>query len=322
MRVPARSACSERLVERRMLEKNRVLAIVVTYQPDESFAARFVHLAGQVGGVLIVDNNSGGEAVSMLYQTADRLNMQLVRNSENLGLASALNVGIRHAIASGYDWALLFDQDSAPGDQVFEGLRDAYEQFPSRKRLAVIGSNYRMRNTGKLQFPESATTNCVWSERRAVITSGSLVSLSAYRTLGPFRDEYFIDCVDHEYCLRARSKGFEIIATRKPLMVHGIGRPTVHRLPWRTIEVSNHAKIRRYYMIRNHIDMAKKYVLREPAWVLGSLWTRFKSILLLCLFETDRLAKIKYSMLGLIDGFYSKFDRKLVSEANRVLSRQ
>jgi rhamnosyltransferase len=293
-----------------MLEKNRILAIVVTYHPDSSFADRFKGLRGQVDAVLIVDNNSGLGAVSMLRQARARLDMDLILNSKNVGLAAALNIGVKEAIAKGYEWALLFDQDTVPGSHIVEGLCQAYDDFPRKDKLAIIGSNYSEPDTGKLRF-SPVTNGCSWKERRVVITSGSLVSLPVYGMLGPFRNEYFIDCVDLEYCLRARSRGFEVIRTDKPLMVHGIGQPTRHRLPWREIGVSNHSRIRRYYMIRNNIDMAKKYLLREPAWVLASLWARFKSMLLLCVFEEDRLAKVRYAAMGLFDGLCSKFDRKL-----------
>ncbi len=293
-----------------MLEKKSILAILVTYHPDSSFAERFQVLRGQVDAVLIVDNNSGPATVSMLREAAARLDMDLILNSENVGLAAALNIGVKQAMAKGYEWALLFDQDTVPGSNIVEGLRQAYDDFPRKDRLAIIGANYSEPDTGNLRFPP-VTNGCSWKERRVVITSGSLLSLRIYGKLGPFRDEYFIDCVDLEYCLRARSRGFEVIRTGKPLMVHGIGQPTQHRLPWREIDVSNHSGVRRYYMIRNNIDMAKKYLLREPAWVLASLWTRFKSMLLLCVFEEDKLAKIRYAAMGLFDGLCSKFDRKL-----------
>ena len=294
-----------------MLKKNSILAVVVTYHPDGSFAERFEPVARQVGAVLIVDNNSGPAAVSMLREAAARLGMDLILNSENVGLAAALNIGVARAIAGGYEWALLFDQDTAPGANVFEGLREVYDGFPRKDKLAVIGANYSEPHTRKLRFSQVIPNGCSWRERRVVITSGSLLSLTAYRTLGPFRNEYFIDCVDLEYCLRARSKGFEVIATNKALMVHGIGQPTMHRLPWREIDVSNHSRFRRYYMVRNNVDLAKKYFFREPAWVLASLWTRLKSVLALCAFEEDKLAKVRYAVIGLFDGLLSKFDRKL-----------
>lgn len=293
-----------------MLDKTSVMAIVVTYHPDTMFAERFERLRGQVDSILVVDNNSGSEAVSMLRELAVRLDMELVLNSENLGVATALNIGMTRAIASGYGWALLFDQDTVPGDEMFDGLSRVYEEFPRKDKLAIIGSNYLEPVSGKLRFSKAPGNGRSWQSRTVVITSGSLVSLRIYETLGPLRDEYFIDCVDHEYCLRARSKGFEVIATVKPLMTHGIGRPTPHRLPWRATEASNHSSMRRYYMIRNHVDLAKRYLLGEPAWVVASLWARFKSLVSICLFEDDRVTKMRYSWMGLVDGLRSNFGRQ------------
>jgi rhamnosyltransferase len=292
-----------------MLEKKNVLAVVVTYHPDSSFAERFDRLAGQVDAVLIVDNDSGPAAVAMLREAVARLNMGLILNSENVGLAAALNIGVARAIANGYGWVLLFDQDTIPGDDMLKGLREAYNDFPRKGKLAIIGSNYSEPRTG---FPKLVTNGCSWRERKVVITSGSLLSLPIYEMLGPFRNEYFIDCVDLEYCLRARSRGFEVIMTCEPLIVHGSGQATGHRLPWREIDASNHSRIRWYYMIRNDIDLAKRYLLREPAWVLANLWTRFKGMILVCIFEEDRFGKVWYSVMGLFDGLSSKFDRELV----------
>jgi rhamnosyltransferase len=311
MLARVKSVCSEQCAELYMIEKKNILGIVVTYHPDLSFPERFEGLTGQVDAVLIVDNNSDALAVSMLREMATRLNMDLILNSENLGLAAALNIGVKHAITKGYEWALLYDQDTVPGDEVFEGLRKVYDDFPRKDKLAVIGSNYNEPHTGKLRVSPPVRNGCSWKERRVVISSGSLLSLAIYRVLGPFRDEYFIDCIDLEYCLRARSEGFKVIVASKPLMIHAVGNPTRHSIPWRGIEVSNHSRVRRYYMFRNTVDVAKKYFLREPAWVLLSLWTRFKSILLLCIFEDDKVAKVKYSAMGLFDGLFSKFDRKL-----------
>ena len=288
-----------------------ICAVIVTYHPDSSFAARFENLSRQVDAVLIVDNNSGPSAASMLREAAARLDLGLILNSENVGLAAALNIGVKQAIARGYAWALLFDQDTVPGSNVVGGLRQAYDDFPRKDKLAIIGSNYSEPDTGKLRFSPLATDGRSWKERRVVITSGSLLSLQIYGVLGPFRDEYFIDCVDLEYCLRARSKGFQVIVASKSLMIHDVGNPTRHRLPWQEIDVSNHSRVRRYYMVRNNVDLAKKYLWREPVWVLASLWTRLKSTVLLCLFEDDKLAKVRYSVIGLLDGLFSKFDRKL-----------
>src|SRR6266850_5444182 len=280
-------------------KKSDICAVIVTFHPDDAISERIASIRHQVHEVLIVDNNSDRVAFNLLQRLSLEPSMHLIRNEENVGIASALNQGVRWAIQRGYPCALLLDQDTVPASCMVDSLIEAYEAFPRKDRLALIGSNYEdpHSHTNLPQFhPQD---DRVWEERKTVITSGTLLFLAAHERIGPFRDEFFIDCVDLEYCLRARSKGFKVIVTSKPLMIHVIGQPTQHRLPWREIGLSNHNHIRRYYMIRNHIDLVKKYALREPAWVLASLWRRFKSIIVLSLFEEDRLAKVRYSAMGL-----------------------
>jgi rhamnosyltransferase len=293
-----------------MPQKETIAGIIVTYHPDSGFVRRFSGLREQVDRVVVVDNASGPECVSMLREAAARLEWRLILNDRNLGLAAALNAGVADAIISGYRWALLFDQDTTPGEGMVEGLRAAYLDFPRKDRLAVIGSNYTAHREALRSFPAVCQRRC-WTEQKVLITSGSLLSLRVYAKLGPFVNKYFIDCVDLEYCLRARCSGFEVIMTTQPLMIHEIGRPIRHRLPWRDIAVTNHVPARWYYMIRNDVDMARKYVLRQPAGVLTSLWTRFKALVLLCVFEENRCAKLRYSIRGMLDGLHAKFDRNI-----------
>jgi rhamnosyltransferase len=290
--------------------KDNVTAIVVTYHPDSQFPERLRVIAEQVGTVLIVDNHSSRAEINMLEQCASCFNATLLKNTTNLGIAAGLNIGMAHAIRWGYEWALLFDQDTVANRDLVVGLRQAYEEFPAKGQLGLIGSNYTDTATGT---PRKSTnlTGHAWIERRTVITSGTLLSVWVYQTLGAFREEYFIDCVDLEYCLRAKTKQLKVIMTTKPLMTHDVGHTTMHQIGWKKTGTSNHSPTRRYYMIRNQISMAKEYIFREPAWLALSFWTSFKSMVSICLFENQRVEKLKYAALGLLDGILSKFDRQL-----------
>ena len=165
-------------------------------------------------------------------------------------------------------------------------------QFPQKDKLAVIGSNYLDPTLVRpfLEFDSQEARS--WQEVKTTITSGSLVSLPAFGTIGPFREELFIDGIDFDYCLRARSLGFEIIITCKPLMQHGIGAATRHRLPWKTTGTSNHLAIRRYYMSRNQLVLVREYFWKEPAWATLTLYRRLKDLILLCFFREGRPAQI------------------------------
>jgi rhamnosyltransferase len=291
-------------------------AIIVTCNPPHGFRERIDVIRPQVEGAVIIDNGSEAKAFAEVLAACDQPGVHLIRNRENLGVATALNQGMRYASQVGYNWALTLDQDTVPDAGILKGLAFAYASCPFRDAVAIVGSDYleagkeiprqSLESRSSISEPEES-----WLEAKIAITAGSLLSLSAYRTVGAFRDDYFIDCVDMEYCLRVRSEGLKVIIATKALMVQKIGQPTVRQIPWKVITLSNHGRIRRYYMIRNHIDMAKTYIFKEPSYVLKASWERFKSTITVSLFEKDRLAKASYAALGLFDGLIGKFDRKL-----------
>jgi rhamnosyltransferase len=294
-----------------MLRRERIAAVVVTYHPDELFPERIERLSKQVDSLIIVDNHSGEAAVSMLRWIASRLSAKLLLNPENLGIAAALNIGVETAIADGYEWVLLLDQDTVVTDDIVETLSAVYEEFPEKEKLALIGSNHRDPISGDLFLPLSWDDHCSWQEVKTAITSGSLISLSIYHAIGPFLEEFFIDCVDIEYCLRARFLGFKVIMARKPLMQHSIGTITMHKLPWKSVAASNHSPVRRYYMTRNQLVLAREYLWKEPVWTFSTLYSHLKSTIAVCVLEKDVLRKLKYTAIGVLDGLFSNFSRNL-----------
>jgi rhamnosyltransferase len=307
MRAPSHAVTSG------MLRREKIAAVVVTYHPDELFPERMERLAQQVDSRIIVDNHSGARAVAMLRGIASRQRAKLLLNPENLGIAAALNIGVETAIADGYEWALLLDQDTVVGEDIVETLAKVYEDFADKEKLALIGSNHTDPISGRVFVPFGWDDHGSWQEVKAAITSGSLISLRIYHAIGPFREEFFIDCVDIEYCLRARARGFKVIMARKPLMQHSIGTVTMHKLPWKSVGASNHSPVRRYYMTRNQLVLAREYLWKEPVWTVSTLYAHLKSTIAVCFLEQDILRKLQYTALGIVDGLRSNFSRQLGS---------
>jgi rhamnosyltransferase len=289
------------------LSINDICAVVVTYHPDPDFPGRVAIIAEQVGRVVIVDNGSDSLAVEMLYRISLQPNIHLILNHDNLGIATALNQGVRCAKHGGYAWALTFDQDTVAEAKMVDTLLGVYASFDQKSKLAVLGSNYWTENGRKPPFPEEIN-QYAWTEEIDVITSGSFISIAAFEVIGSFRDIFFIDRVDTEYCLRARSKGFKIILTQMPIMRHSIGASSTHRLLCKRTGTTNHSPLRRYYYARNLFILAREYWRAEPVWVRSRLYAWAKAIVLLCLFESDRLTKLKSIAAGVFDGLMFDLD--------------
>ena len=270
-----------------------VCAVLVTYHPDGDFPARLRRVVPQVGGTVIVDNGSAAAALAMLNEVSASGPATLIANGENLGIARALNNGVRHALAHGYSWALLLDQDTQVDDDMVDRLLATLAGFPEGVRPAVIGSRFRDTNGRPPETLPLGAKGENWQEVESVITSGSLLSLAAYTKIGPFRDEFFIDHVDTEYCLRARAAGYRVIETLAPLMSHTVGAPSRHRMLWKKRWTTNHSAERRYYIARNNTVLLREYgTARGGAWRWKSLVRCFRLCKRIALFEQDKGRKI------------------------------
>jgi rhamnosyltransferase len=219
-----------------------------------------------------------------------------------MGLAAALNQGVAAASAEGYRWVITFDQDTLVGANLLREAQAAYDSFPDKERIAVIGCNYVDRARGQLLINVSCPPALPWIERKAVITSGSLVSLSAFAELGPFLSELFIDRIDAEYCLRARAKGFRVLLAPVPAMEHSLGPTKGHATVFGTVSTPDYPPERWYYITRNSLILARKYFFNEPRWVsAGFVYTAIMFAKVLWL-EDRRATKVRHAAAGLIDG--------------------
>jgi rhamnosyltransferase len=258
----------------------------------------------QVGRTLVVDNGSGDDTSGYVKSAGAIPGVTLIRNNTNRGLAAALNQGVQWAGDQGYAWILLLDQDTVLWPTTLGKLIQAYTEFPEKQRLGVLGCNRFLK--------DAAPGTKWWTEARAVITSGSLVSLAAVRAAGNFREEFFIDCVDFEFCLRARSRGFAVVEILKPIMSHSIGNPKPARLLWIQGRTANHRPWRWYYMTRNNTIVIVEYLWKEPSWVVRAGLTLAYTLTLSLIFDESRWRRLKYAILGLLDAVFRRFDRVII----------
>jgi len=275
---------------------SQVCAILVSYHPDAELPRRAARILDEAGALVIVDNGSGGETQDMLRRIAADARVSLVLNPTNLGIASALNLGVERARALEFAWVLLLDQDSDLHDDMLASLIEVRTAYPVPAQVAVIGAGF-----GEDTPP--APPGEAWQEVESVITSGSLIPLALHAAIGPFRDEFFIDYVDSEYCFRARAQGYRVLRTAKPLMSHTIGAPTRHDLLGKLKWTTNHSPDRRYYIARNDTVMLREYGgYAFGSWALKSLGRRLRTCKRIVLYERSKARKIAAVSAGWWDG--------------------
>ena len=290
------------------MNKADVCGIIVTWHPDADLVARLIRIAPQVQVLIIVDNGSAAAEILKLHEAARLMGIDLILNPQNLGIARALNIGADRAIALGYSWVLLLDQDSVVGGDLIETLIAIYDSFDDKEHLALVGSGYRDlgRELARSDNLPAIGNDRLWDETTNIITSGTLLSLAAHAIIGPFREEFFIDHVDFEYCLRARAQGFHILNSRRLLMRHLVGAPTIHKGLWKQTVITNHSADRLYYFARNDTVLLResgKY--KFATWAIKSFARRFRTCRKVLMFEQSKSAKILAVCRGLWDGLNS-----------------
>lgn len=203
----------------------------VLYRPDPAILRRCLAALQASGGGLFLFCN--GPLDPALATELARLHPDatLIRSTENLGVAAALNRLANAAAAAGHRRLALFDQDSEPPPGMVAALSRAMDRLVAAgERPAVLGPSLLASPEGEARHkPPRLVARRGRSPVQGLrpvqflATSGSLVDLAAFGEVGPFREDYFIDAVDLEWCFRAWSRGFSCWADPDVAMVHRVG---------------------------------------------------------------------------------------------------
>lgn len=183
---------------------------------------------------------------------------ELICSDVNLGVAEALNILALTAILRGCRRLILFDQDSRPPAGMVAALGQAMDRLSaSDERIAVIGPRIvapkaeadRYKSPRYFPQPDRQPRDSAFPVRY-IITSGSLLDLAAFRAVGTFRSDFFIDAIDTEWCFRAWSKGYSCWFLADVPMEHTIGEGTVRSRLLR-IRFPRQSRMRMYCYFRN-----------------------------------------------------------------------
>lgn len=293
-----------------------ICAVVVTYHPDDTVDQNVRAIARQCDSVFIVDNGSPSDTLEPIRRLAKAVaNISLIINEENLGIAEALNIGIRHArAAASPQWIVTFDQDSTPTDGMIEVMLSAAKIESDRSLVAIIAPSHIDRSSGARLESGSLNSHQGLREVTSTLTSGNLVNVEALDRVGLFDTSFFIDYVDHEFCLRCRSHGYSIVEVESAKLLHSLGEFRSSKVLGMTINASHHNPLRRYYITRNRLIVWKKYLSSETRWVMRDVVSAIKETIKIIFVESDRRQKLKSIGEGIRDACRGRLGSKLQAD--------
>ena len=286
-----------------------VTAIIVTYNPDLKTLRRLLQsLKPQLDSIVIVDN------ASTMQDEIARLDADIkcYLLSSNLGLGKAHNLGIEFARSAGSTHVLLLDQDSVPDRQMLNELSKSVTQLQdSQIKFSGLGCRYRLQADSTqasnfvriawLRFSRIECNKNSYVKADFLISSGTLIPIEVINEVGLMDESLFIDHIDTEWFLRARSLGFDAYGCCHAYMQHTLGERTTKIWFGRSRLVPYHNPFRYYYIFRNSLLLYKRRYM--PAkWMLAD-WVRLlQNFIFFGVLDSQRKANLKMMWKGCVDG--------------------
>ncbi|ACC82898.1 glycosyltransferase family 2 protein [Nostoc punctiforme] len=307
-----------------MKSQYKIAAYITAYEDPKAVMDCLNAIACQssfaIDKLLILDNSTK----KPLLHLTNKENILIKFHPENIGIAAGLTWAIKWAIEQEYDFLWSFDQDSVPAANCLEILLKTYYQLsqqdnykigiiaptPSDPRTSKVIEGAVFFNDHFLALKHNSSVD--FYECDSPITSGSLISLAAAKTISPPCVDLFIDGIDLDYGLRLRQKGFHNLIATKAIMHHNFGSPIQVKFMNKYRYIQQYSALRYYYICRNHSYLETRF--SQGYYHFTSLMRRIKYMLLQILFIMlydleDKQLKIWACLLGTYRGLIGNISK-------------
>lgn len=291
-----------------MVQHSNTCAVIVTYNIGEGLHTCFQAIYKQVQEVIIVDNGSQEETLSVILTLQQSYGAHVIYNQSNIGIAGAMNLGIDYALKKGYAWILTLDHDSEAAPDMVENLLHIIAQVDEPDKVGILAANPFDINSQRSVYPEKYSPDCSYVARDIVISSGSLVNAAVFQRVGFFNEQLFIYFVDDEFCLRLRQSGYQILLCRQALLFHEEGVKIPVNIMGRTYFYKQYGNLAVYYISRNSIYMIRCYFKKLYYVYIILRRLLFDNIKILYLDEKP-WKKLCFAAKGILDGIRGQYGK-------------
>jgi rhamnosyltransferase len=171
---------------------------IILFHPEENVFKRIDQMIDHGLLIYVFDNSPDDEKYTKAIKTNSKI--CYVTAGKNIGIGYALSTLCATAYASGHQKLLFLDQDTGISTRTLDFIEAYPKTLPNE-----IQQQY-----AALVFNGNLSTNHSITEVSLAISSGSLFNLPFLKQIGWHNEKYFVDCVDYEFCVRARRYGFKI----------------------------------------------------------------------------------------------------------------
>lgn len=286
-------------------QPGRTAAVIAAYSPPDALVEAVRQLGHQLGHIVVVDDGSPADSAPVFARLAEA-GATVVHQGTNQGIAAALNAGIRTATEKwSPDFFLTLDQDSLVNEHYVELAHRTYaDALAAGLDVAfVCAASYSGHPVPTIPSQDG------FLHAFDPMQSGFMVPATTLARIGPFDEGLFIDGVDSEFTIRARSAKLAVIVGRGCDIEHDLGQRREGTLLGRPVRVGGvalsynyHSPSRVYYICRNGTILTRRYALKAPRWVARRLLEELKAHLLRFAFSPGRITLLRAAGHGFLDG--------------------
>jgi len=290
-----------------------IASITVTHDPNGGILRRQQLQLADAALRVVVDNASAAAALAGLRELVAETAAELLALPGNIGLAAAINVGLRHVRERhpSVQAILLLDQDTELGATGLAALGHAYvalrHEFGPDLALnpalidadtgvdhgfhAIRGLRWvRVRRLDGVNPVACASLNC----------SGILAGVATFDRVGGMDESYFLDMLDAEWSFRAAAQGVRLLGVPATHFIHRMGQRSlrVWLFGWRVIPYRSPWRNR--LVVRNTLRL----IGRRHAPAVWKLWALPKLLLTMAahgIFDRERATQLGAMLSGVAD---------------------
>jgi rhamnopyranosyl-N-acetylglucosaminyl-diphospho-decaprenol beta-1,3/1,4-galactofuranosyltransferase len=291
--------------------RGSVVAIVVTHNRLSDLKLCLAALRAQTyqpESLIVVDNASTDDTPAFLAQQSD---LTVIRLHTNAGGAGGFKAGMDAAATTRSAWWWLMDDDCVPAADALDRLARACVNSESRMLAGAAPT---------VQYADGITRcGLIWPHQSLRPVHhidgrvdwapflGLLLSAVACRSVGPVRDDFFINGDDTEYCMRLHYNGWHLVGAPNAVVMH----PPITGGPapaWKE-----------YYRVRNSVVVAYMTDATTTARARTTLiWSvrEMKRVLILARHLRANRIRIWMRLRGLTDAVLGRMGPRVLPEAS------
>lgn len=271
----------------------KLLGIVITYFPNvEETKHNIQSYINDVDKLIIWENTPTSDRMKyriLLPEFGDKI--IYMSSNENMYIAYPLNQAVKYGRENEFSHLLTMDQDSC--------FEEGY--FKKYKELVMENSDNCSIFGGNPNFCDQPVNSNKPRRVGTLITSSSIFKMDIFEKIGLFREDYKIDCVDFEFCYRARQKQIYSYMINSILLHHKFGNLQKTKYGYR---ISNYSPVRLYFIAKNNIKLKKEYP--DYINIKETLNRIFNPFFKIVISESNKWNKIVAICKGIYDGLFNK----------------